>query len=101
MTVKTIKIKSDNKDKYFISDISINTKQLKIHNLPHDKNSVKLLRDSLSGTVKNPNGLAYSIYNLMNITGVGVRIKEVMDVYGVDKDTAEDAVSISLSEDFY
>ena len=81
-------------------DLIINVKALKKYGLPYDELAIKELTAALKGSRRNPNGLAYSVLKLIGMIGTDVNDEEVSAVYGVSKETAEDAIEAARQEDF-
>jgi hypothetical protein len=81
-------------------DLTINVDALKRHDLPSDEEDVKELTAALKGSRRNKNGLAYSVFKLIDMVGMDVSEEEVSDVYGVSKEIARDAIEAAMGEGF-
>jgi hypothetical protein len=82
------------------TDITVSVEGLKKTDLPYDKDSVKELNKALKRFKNKKHSLAWAVLVLMDMIGVDVNVEEIMDVFGVDKNTATDALWSARGDSF-
>ena len=81
-------------------NITVSVEGLKKTDLPYDKDSVKELNKALKRFKDKEHSLAWAVLVLVDMIGVDVNVEEIMDVFGVDKNTATDALWSARGDSF-